>query len=75
VKPKPDNGKRRILIYFPDEAAETYRNHKVNKAINLINNIIKLIFKNNKDSSALTIFNQAGNNPNSYLDLSRISEI
>jgi len=75
VKPKPDNGKRRIQIYFPDEAPETYRNHKVNKAINLINNIIKLIFKNNKDSSALTILNQAGNNPNSYLDLSRISEI
>ena len=33
---------------------DNLKNHKINKAINTINNIIRLIFKNSKDSLALT---------------------
>jgi hypothetical protein len=77
TKFKPDNGKRRIPIYFSDDTPDLYKSHKVNKAINLINNIIKLIFKNNKESTALTALTAGttGSNPNSFLDMSRITEI
>ena len=69
------NGKRRIQIYFKDNTPEMYRNHKINKAINLINHIIRLIFKNNKDSQALTATNISSMAPNSLLDVTRINEI
>jgi len=69
------NGKRRIQIYFKDNTPEVYRNHKINKAINLINHIIRLIFKNNKDSQALTATNISSMAPNSLLDVTRINEI
>lgn len=69
------NGKRRIQIYFKDNTTEMYRNHKINKAINLINHIIRLIFKNNKDSQALTATNISSMAPNSLLDVTRINEI
>ena len=74
--PKTDNGKRKPPIFFVDETPELYKNHRVNKAVNLINHIIRLIFKNNKDSLALTA--STGNTqlgPNSVIDVSRINEL
>jgi hypothetical protein len=74
--PKQDNGKRKPPIFFVDENPELYKNHRVNKAVNLINHIIRLIFKNNKESLALTA--STGNSqlgPNSVLDISRINEL
>ena len=49
------NSKQKVQIYFVDE--NKHKNHRVNKAINTINNIIRLIFKNSKDSLALTSSN------------------
>jgi regulatory protein YycI of two-component signal transduction system YycFG len=73
---KTDNGKRRVQIYFPDDNPEMYKGHKINKAIHLINNIIRLIFKNNKDSLALTTSNGSSSlAPNSVIDVARITEL
>ena len=55
------------------------KNHKINKAINTINNIIRLIFKNNKDSLAITSTNNTStlNNvpANRLMDEQRIGEL
>lgn len=73
---KADNGKRRVQIYFPEDSPELYKGHKINKAIHLINNIIRLIFKNNKDSLALTTSNASSSlAPNSIIDVARITEL
>ena len=39
------------------EFVDILKNHRINKAINTINNIIRLIFKNSKDSLAITATN------------------
>jgi len=77
-KESKTDGKRRVQILFFDDS-DTYKNHKVNKAINLINHIIRLIFKNNKDGFALTAHSGSsgtmGPGPNTILDVSRITEL
>ena len=57
------------------------KNHKINKAINTINNIIRLIFKNNKDSLAITTTNSHntgglnGLPPNRLIEDTRVAEL
>lgn len=51
IKPQ----KQRVHIFH--EQDETYRSHKINKAVNTINNIIRMIFKNSKGSVAITATN------------------
>lgn len=55
------------------------RSHKINKAINTINNIIRLIFKNNKDSLAITTTNNtnslSGPTGNRLIEDTRIQEL
>ena len=41
------------MFHAPEEGG-VFKSHKINKAIKTINNIIRLIFKNNKDSLAIT---------------------
>ena len=56
-KGKKGPKKQRVHIYHEwDE--NLLKDHKINKAINTINSIIRLIFKNNKDSLAITTTNQ-----------------
>ena len=71
-----ESGKKKVPIYFVDDNPDLYKSHKINKAITLINHIIRLIFKNNKDSLALTSSNSNNSSaPNSVVDLSRITEL
>ena len=46
--------KETIKIYHEDEDIVMLREHKINKAINTINNIVRMVFKNKGDSLALT---------------------
>jgi len=63
---------------MPEEGVDL-RNHKINKAINTINNIIRLIFKNNKDSQAISIINNSsslsGPSGNRLIEDTRITEL
>lgn len=53
-----ESSKQRVHIYHEwTELFESLKSHRINKAINTINNIIRLIFKNSKDSLALTATN------------------
>lgn len=58
------------------------KTHKINKAINTINNIIRLIFKNNKDSQAITTTTNSvasgglnGPPPNRLMEDTRVAEL
>lgn len=55
-KRKQEPQKQRVHI-FHEQDDTVLKGHKINKAINTINNIIRLIFKNNKDSLAITTTN------------------
>ena len=69
--------------WWHEADSQILRTHKINKAINTINNIIRLIFKNSKDSLAITTTNThntsslAGPAPNrlSQIDDTRITEL
>ena len=52
--------KETIKIYHEDEDIVMLREHKINKAINTINNIVRLVFKNKGDSLALTAASSSG---------------
>lgn len=66
-------------IFHEAEEGGVLRNHKINKAINTINNIIRLIFKNNKDSLAITTTNNTsslgGPSGNRLIEDTRIAEL
>ena len=47
--------KQKVHIFHEQDLALS--NHKINKAINTINNIIRMIFKNSKGSVAITATN------------------
>ena len=53
---KKENPKLKVHV-FHEWDPDALKSHKINKAINTINNIIRLIFKNNKDSLAITTTN------------------
>ena len=69
------NAKQKPHIYFVDDLR--HKNHKVNKAVNTINNIIRLIFKNSKDSVALTssMGQSSLSGSNRLIDEAKIQEI
>ena len=75
---KKGEQKQRVKIYheWDDSVLKT---HKINKDINTINNIIRLIFKNNKDSLAITTTNNTSslNGPpaNRLMEDYRINEL
>ena len=75
---KKEPVKRKVQIFFEQED-DIYKSHKINKAINTINNIIRLIFKNNKDSLAITTTNNSsslnGPPPNRLMEEYRIVEL
>ena len=56
-KPAPDDPKKkpenRVTIYH--EFAPLHDEHPVNRSITWINQIVRLIFKNTKDSQAITL--------------------
>ena len=53
-KARPRAVPNRINIYHDVSSIQRHENHKINKAIKRINQIVKLIFKNTKDSTAIT---------------------
>ena len=57
-KVKSELVKRKVHI-FHESVDHLLKGHKINKAINIINNIIRLIFKNSKDSLAITSTNNS----------------
>mgnify|MGYP006889563256 CR=1 FL=1 len=69
--------KRRVAIFH--EGDEVHKTHRINKAINTINNIIRLIFKNNKDSLAITTTTNnsslSGPTQNRLIDDNKIAEL
>lgn len=75
---KKESLKQRVKVFheWDDSILKT---HRINKAINTINNIIRLIFKNNKDSMAITATNQSnslnGPPPNRLVEDYRITEL
>ena len=55
-----------------------HKNHKINKAITTINNVIRLIFKNSKETVALTSSNantSLGGNKSRQIEDNRLVEI
>ena len=72
------DAKQRPHIYHEWDG-EVLKTHKINKAINTINNIIRLIFKNNKDSLAITTTNNtsslSGPTGNRLIEDTRIQEL
>jgi hypothetical protein len=54
-KPKPKvNQKKAVHIYHDLSQINSLNDHPINKAITMINNIVRLIFKNTKETSAVT---------------------
>jgi hypothetical protein len=77
-KVKTEIVKRKVQI-FHESVDHLLKGHKINKAINIINNIIRLIFKNNKDSLAITSTNNsnslAGPPSNRLMEDHKIGEL
>jgi uncharacterized protein YybS (DUF2232 family) len=73
----PKKTKKEIKIYFQDQ--QRHKQHPINQAIFLINSIIRLIFKNNRDQSALMLSNQHSSSlgplSNHALETKRMNEI
>ena len=73
--------KSRVHIFheWADEEHSVLKTHKINKAINTINSIIRLIFKNNKDSLAITTSNNpsmlGGPSGNRLIEDTRIEQM
>ena len=69
---------KKIKIWHPDNVTGHHKNHKINKAITTINQIINLVFKNKKDSLALTSMstkNDLGPPANRLIDENRVNEL
>ena len=68
-----------IFHEWADDEDSILRTHKINKAINTINSIIRLIFKNNKDSLAITTSNNpsmlGGPSGNRLIEDTRIEQM
>ena len=65
-------------IWHEDNITTHHKNHKINKAISTINQIINLIFKNKKDSVALTTISKndsLGPPANRLIDENRVNEL
>lgn len=73
-----ESAKQKVHI-FHEWDDSVLRSHKINKAINTINNIIRLIFKNNKDSTAITCTNNSNSlgapSGNRLIEDTRINEL
>ena len=70
--------KRKVHLWHEDDITTHHKNHKINKAISTINQIINLIFKNKKDSVALTTISKndsLGPPANRLIDENRVNEL
>ena len=70
--------KRKVHIWHEETERDQHKSHKINKAINTINQIINLIFKNKKDSLALTTMSKndtLGPPANRLMEEARVNEL
>ena len=70
--------KKKVHIWHENKVTDHHKNHRINKAINTINQIINLVFKNKKDSLALTSMSaksDLGPPANRLIDENRVNEL